>query len=224
MTLTPAQVAKLIDHSILAPTSTQAELEAGIEQGLQYNVASVCLLPHAVRRCADVLRGSSVKTCTVIGFPHGSNVTAVKRAEAQQALLDGCEELDMVVNIGQVLSGNWSYVEQDIRAVIEPAHEAGQKVKVIFENCYLNEEQKLRLCQMCTELKADWIKTSTGFGTHGATPADVQLMVANVPSSVEVKAAGGIRTLAALLEFQRLGATRIGSSRTLEILAECGAA
>jgi deoxyribose-phosphate aldolase len=214
-------IAKMIDHSLLNPTLTVAELEAGCALAVEYEVASVCIMPYYLRRCADLLKGSGVRASTTIGFPHGGHTTAVKRVEAQRAIADGCEELDMVVNISQVLSGGWDYVTQDIRAVIEVAHAAGQKVKVIFENCYLTDEQKIRLCEICGELRADWVKTSTGYGTGGATMADLQLMRKHSPPHVQVKAAGGIRDLDALLQVRELGVTRVGASRTKEMLDEC---
>lgn len=221
MTYTYLDVAKMIDHSLLNPTLTAEQLEKGIELALAYDVASVCILPYALPRCAAMLKGSDVKASTTIGFPHGGHTTAIKRAEALQALADGCEELDMVVNISQVLSGAWDYVQADLRAVIEPAHDAGQKVKVIFENCYLNDAQKIRLCEICAELKADWVKTSTGYGTGGATHDDLKLMVAHSPAPMQVKAAGGVRDLDALLAVRALGVTRCGASRTAEMLDEC---
>jgi len=168
-----------------------------------------------------MLKGSTVRPSTTIGFPHGGHTTAVKAAEARRALEDGSEELDMVANISQVLSGDWGYVRRDIQAVIEPAHAFGRKVKVIFENCYLNEAQKIRLCETCGELKADWVKTSTGYGPGGATLEDVRLMRKHSPPHVQVKAAGGIRDLDRLLEFRALGITRVGASRTSGILDEC---
>lgn len=213
-------IAKMIDHSLLNPTLTAADLEAGCALAIEYEVASVCILPYYLRRCSELLRGSGVKASTTIGFPHGGHTTAIKRAEAERAIADGCEELDMVVNISQVLSGAWDYVAQDIREVIEVAHSGGQKVKVIFENCYLNDEQKVRLCQICGELNADWVKTSTGYGTGGATLADLQLMRKHSPPHVQVKAAGGIRDLDALLQVRELGVTRVGASRTKEMLDE----
>lgn len=221
MSYTYLDIAKMIDHSLLNPTLTAADLEAGCALAVEYQVASVCIMPYYLRRCADLLRGSGVKASTTIGFPHGGHTTAIKRAEAEQAIADGCQELDMVVNISQVLSGAWDYVQQDIRAVIDVAHAAGQKVKVIFENCYLQDEQKIRLCQMCGELSADWVKTSTGYGTGGATLADLQLMRKHAPPQVQVKAAGGIRDLDALLQVRELGVTRVGASRTKEMLDEC---
>jgi len=214
-------IAKMIDHSLLNPTLTVAELEAGCRLALEYDVASVCIMPFYLNRCAELLEGSSVKASTTIGFPHGGHTTSMKTAEAERALSDGGQELDMVVNISQVLSGNWGYVRRDIRAVIDVAHAAGQKVKVIFENCYLNDEQKIRLCEICSELNADWVKTSTGYGTGGATIEDLRLMVAHTPDHVQVKAAGGVRDLDKLLEVRALGVTRIGASRTREILDEC---
>jgi deoxyribose-phosphate aldolase len=220
MNLTYPQLAKMIDHSLLNPTLTAADLDAGCHLAVAYEAASVCILPYALRRCADLLRGSGVKASTTIGFPHGGHTTAVKRAEAEQALRDGGEELDMVVNISQVLSGNWDYVRQDIAAVIEVTHAAGQKVKVIFENCYLKDEQKIRLCEICGELKADWVKTSTGYGTGGATHDDLRLMRKHSPAHVQVKAAGGVRDLDGLLAVRELGVTRCGASRTKDMLDE----
>jgi len=214
-------IAKMIDHSLLNPTLTAAELEAGCRLALEYDVASVCILPYRLKQCADILKGSAVRPSTTIGFPHGGHTTATKAAEARRAIEDGGEELDMVVNISQALSGDWDYVRRDIEAVIEPAHAFGRKVKVIFENCYLNDEQKIRLCEICGELSADWVKTSTGYGSGGATLEDVGLMRKHSPPRVQVKAAGGIRDLDRLLEFRRLGVTRIGASRTAGILDEC---
>ena len=220
MDYTYDDIAKMIDHSLLNPTLTTAELEAGIDLALEYNVASVCILPYYLKRCADQLSGSTVMASTTIGFPHGGHTTAIKQAEAERALADGCRELDMVVNISKVLSGDWDYVRNDIRAVIEPAHAAGQKVKVIFENCYLTDDQKIRLCELCGELNADWVKTSTGYGPGGATLEDLRLMRAHAPEHVQVKAAGGIRDLDRLLEVRSLGVTRVGASRTKAILDE----
>ncbi len=214
-------IAKLIDHSLLQPTLTADDLEAGCGLAVEYNVASVCIMPYYLRRCAELLKGSTVQASTTIGFPHGGHTTAVKRAEAERAIEDGGQELDMVVNISQVLSGNWDYVGADIAAVIDVAHAASAKVKVIFENCYLNDDQKIALCRICSELNADWVKTSTGYGSGGATMEDLKLMIANTPDHVQVKAAGGVRDLDKLLEVRALGVTRIGASRTKDILDEC---
>jgi deoxyribose-phosphate aldolase len=214
-------IAKMLDHSLLNPTLTTEDLERGCRLALDYDVASVCILPYYLKRCADLLAGSTVKASTTIGFPHGGHATATKVAEARQALADGGAELDMVVNISQVLSGYWDYVRQDVGAVIEIAHAAGQKVKVIFENCYLNDDQKIRLCEICGELSADWVKTSTGYGTGGATLEDLKLMRKHSPPHVQVKAAGGVRDLDKLLEVRAIGVTRSGATRTAEILDEC---
>ena len=221
MNYTYEDIAKMIDHSLLNPTLTASDLDQGIQLALAYDVASVCIMPYYLKRCASRLHGSTVKASTTIGFPHGGHATPVKLAEARQALADGGEELDMVVNISKVLSGDWSYVRDDIRAVIDTAHEAGEKVKVIFENCYLNDTQKIRLCEICGELGADWVKTSTGYGTGGATLEDLQLMRKHTPARVQVKAAGGVRDLDMLLRVREIGVTRVGASRTAPMLDEC---
>ena len=220
MDVSYAAVAKMIDHSLLNPTLTDGDLETGIQLALDYDVASVCIMPYYLKRCAERLAGSDVRASTTIGFPHGVHSTKVKVAEAVQALADGGEELDMVVNISKVLSGDWDYVRQDVAAVIEVTHAARQKVKVIFENCYLNDVHKIRLCEICGELKADWVKTSTGYGTGGATPDDIILMRKYAPAHVAVKAAGGVRTLDQLLEMRALGVSRCGATRTATILDE----
>lgn len=216
-----SDAAKMIDHSLLNPTLTASDLDAGVRLALAYDVASVCIMPFALKRCAEMLRGSTVKASTTIGFPHGGHTTAIKRAEAERALADGCEELDMVVNISQALSGNWDYVRQDIAAVIDVAHAAGQKVKVIFENSYLQDAHKIELCRICTDLNADWVKTSTGYGSGGATHADLKLMRQHSGPHVQVKAAGGVRDLDALLAVRALGVSRCGASRTREMLDDC---
>ncbi len=220
MTISVQQLAKMIDHSLLQPFLTDEELERGIRLAIDYDVASVCIKPYYLGRCAQALRGTSVAPSTTIGFPHGGHTTAVKVAEAEQALEHGGKELDMVVNIGKVLSGDWSYVQDDIAAVVEVAHTAGAIVKVIFENCYLSDEQKIRLCYICGEVKADFAKTSTGYGTGGATLEDLRLMRQHCPPHVQVKAAGGVRTLEALLEVRAAGATRCGATATAAILEE----
>lgn len=212
---------KMIDHSLLMPTMDQKTLEEGCRLALAYDVASVCILPYYLKRCAEILAGSSVQPSTTIGFPHGGHTSAIKVAEAEQAIADGCQELDMVVNISQVLSGNWDYVTQDIRGVVEAAHAGERKVKVIFENCYLQDDQKIQLCKICTDLGADWVKTSTGYGTGGATIDDLKLMVANVGQGIQVKAAGGVRDFATLKQVQELGVTRCGASKTQAMLDEC---
>ena len=221
MDYTLSDISKMIDHALLKPSLTHAELVDGCRRALELDVASVCILPSAVKLCSEILSGSTVMTSTTIGFPHGAHTTHVKRAEAEWALADGCQELDMVVNISQVLSGAWDYVRDDIWAVIDVAHCAGQKVKVIFENCYLSDEQKIHLCELCGELDADWVKTSTGFGSGGATLDDLKLMRAHTPSHVQVKASGGIRDLDTLLAAREIGVTRVGASCTEQLLDEC---
>ena len=221
MDYTYQEIAKMIDHSLLTPTLTDRELEQGCRLAVEYDVASVCIMPYYLKRCAEALKASGVKASTTIGFPHGGHTTTIKVAEARQALEDGGQELDMVVNISKVLSGDWAYVEADIRAVAQLVHAQGQKVKIIFENCYLNEDQKIRLCVVCGRVGADWVKTSTGYGTGGATLEDLKLMRKHSPPNVQVKAAGGVRDLDMLLEIRALGVSRVGASRTKDILAEC---
>lgn len=213
--------AKMIDHSLLNPTLTYAQLEEGCLVARRYDVASVCILPYALKRAAELLAGSTVQPSTTIGFPHGGHATAVKLAEAERALADGGTELDTVVNISKVLSGDWDYVRREIGGVVKLAHGAGAKVKIIFENCYLNDMQKIRLCEIASELDADWVKTSTGYGTSGATDADLILMRRYSAPRVQVKAAGGVRDPDALLRVRALGATRCGATRTADILDEC---
>jgi deoxyribose-phosphate aldolase len=221
MDYTYHDIAKMIDHSLLNPVMTDQDFEKGCRDGLEYDVASVCIMPHYLKRCAEILQGSAVKASTTVGFPHGGHTTAVKVAEARQALADGAEELDMVVNISKVLSQDWTYVSSDIERVVEAVHAQGAKVKVIFENCYLKDEHKIRLCEICARAGVDWVKTSTGYGSGGATDADLILMRKHSPPHMQVKAAGGIRDLDGLLKVRALGVTRVGASRTGDILNEC---
>lgn len=216
-----SDIAKMIDHSLLNPALTVPELEAGCQLALRYDVASVCILPYYAQRCAEMLAGSTVQPSTTIGFPHGSHTTAVKLAEVEQALKDGATELDMVINISQARTGNWNYVSREISLLAETTHAASAKIKVIFENAYLDDAAKIRLCEICGDIAADWVKTSTGYASSGATLPDLQLMRRHSPPHVQVKAAGGIRTLDALLEVRALGVTRVGATRTAEMLDEC---
>ena len=162
-------LAKMIDHSLLVPTMTIEDLERGIDLAIAYDVASVCIMPYYLKRASNRLAGSNVKSSTTIGFPHGANRPSIKRLETIAALDDGCQELDVVVNISQVLSLQWDFVRDEIAMLTDLAHQAGQKIKVIFENCYLKDSHKIELCRICSELEVDWVKTSTGYGPSGAT-------------------------------------------------------
>lgn len=212
------QVAGMIDHSLLRPELTADETVAGCELARRYRVATVCVKPCYVALAARVLQGSDVLVTTVIGFPHGGQTTEVKIFEARQAIEQGARELDMVLNIGELRSGHVDFVREDIHAVVEVAHAHGVKVKVILENAYLTDEEKVKACQLCEEAGADWVKTSTGFAPSGATLADLRLMRASVGPQVQVKAAGGVRTLDALLEVMEAGCTRCGATATATIL------
>jgi deoxyribose-phosphate aldolase len=216
-----AEVARMLDHSLLQQTLTDADLEQGCRLARQYNVASVCIKPYAVRLAAGLLAGSTVAVGTTIGFPHGGHLTAIKVDEAERAMDDGATELDMVVNVGKVLSKDWGFVAGDIRAVVEAAHRRGALVKVIFENCFLKDEHKEELCRICGEVEADFVKTSTGYGDGGATDHDLMLMRRCSPPQVQVKAAGGVRTFERLLAVRALGVTRVGATATRAILDEC---
>jgi len=214
-------IAGMIDHSLLNPALTTAELETGCRLALEYEVASVCIQPYYLAECAHRLGNSGVQPSTTIGFPHGGHTTSTKLAEVEQALKDGGTELDMVINIGKARSGDWEYVKQEIEALTSATHAGGAKIKVIFENAYLDDAEKIRLCEICGEIGVDWVKTSTGYAPTGATLADVKLMRQHSPAQVAVKAAGGVRTLDALLEMRAIGATRIGASATARMLDEC---
>lgn len=220
---TYTDIAKMIDHSLLQPVLTDAELAAGCQVARDYDVASVCIKPYAVRQAASWLASSSVKVGTTIGFPHGGHATAIKVVEADQAITEGARELDMVVNIGKVLSGDWLYVADDIGAVVEVAHGHKVLVKVIFENCFLTDQHKEQLCRICGEVKADFVKTSTGYGDGGALDEDLRLMRRCSPPHVQVKAAGGVRTYDRLLAVRALGVTRVGATASKAILDECKA-
>jgi deoxyribose-phosphate aldolase len=238
MSYTYEELAGMIDHSLLHPTMTDRELEEGCRVAAKYAVASVCIKPYAVKKAVEWLKGSTVKVGCVIGFPHGASLTEVKRHETALACRDGAVEIDMVINIGKALSGDWEYVEQDIRAVCDEAHAQGARVKVIFENDYLSqggagldaEAFKQRLCQICERAGADWVKTSTGYGFvkqadgtynyRGATASDLALMRASCSPRVQVKAAGGVRDLDGLIKVRDLGATRCGATATAAMMDE----
>ncbi len=212
------RISKLIDHSLLVPTMTQQQIDAGIDLAIAYDVASICIMPAYHKHCVERLKGTDVVPSSTVGFPHGANLTKTKLFEAEQLIEEGCIELDMVVNISAVLSGNYKLVESEIRQIVEMSHAASRKVKVIFENCYLQDEHKIQLCKICCDCNADWVKTSTGYGTSGATIPDLQLMLDNVSAPVQVKAAGGVRDYETLVKVMEMGVTRVGASRTAEML------
>lgn len=225
------QLAKMIDHSILHPTHTDADLERECAIAAKYNVASVCVKPYAVSKAVELLKGTDVKVGCVIGFPHGNSSSAVKVFETEQACNDGAAEIDMVINIGKTLGGDWDYVEKEIRAVTDTCHRNGAILKVIFETDFVTQtEDKIRLCEISTRAGADFVKTSTGYGFvkqpdgnynyTGATLADVELMRKYAGPQVQVKCAGGVRTLDDLLNMKAAGATRSGATATVAILEE----
>lgn len=236
MKYTYSDLAKMIDHSLLHPTLTDKDLEDGCKLAARYQVASVCIKAYAVKQAAGWLRGSGVLVGAVIGFPHGNSTTESKRYETELACKDGANEIDMVINVGKALSGDWDYVEAEVKAVCDEAHTHGAKVKVIFENDYLTnggaglsgDDFKIKLCQLCERAGADWVKTSTGYGFvkqpdgtygyKGATEHDLALMRAHVSAKVQVKAAGGIRDLDGLIKVRDLGGTRCGATATAAIL------
>ena len=219
-TLTERDIAKTIDHSLLRPELDDAFVEAGCRLAATYDVASVCVRPADVRRATALLRGTDVAVGTTIGFPHGNHLTEVKVLEARRALADGATELDMVLKIAALKSGRDADVEADIRAVVEVGHAAGAIVKVIFENAYLTDDEKVRACHLAEAAGADFVKTSTGFAPSGATHDDLRLMRANTSPHVRIKAAGGVRTLDALLAVMELGVTRIGATATEAIILD----
>lgn len=238
MKYTYEELAKMIDHSLLHPTLTDAELEAGCRLAAAYRVASVCIKPYAVKQAVEWLRESDVKVGAVIGFPHGNSCTESKRYETELACRDGAVETDMVINVGKALGGDWEYVEQDVRMVCSEAHRHGAKVKVILENDYLtnggdglsSEDFKRRLCEICERAGPDWVKTSSGYGFvkqpdgsysyQGATEHDLRLLRASCSEEVQVKAAGGLRDLDGLIRVRELGATRCGARATATMLVE----
>ena len=218
--LTYTELAKMIDHSLLQQKMTDRDLDEGCALARSYNTASVCIKPYYVRRAVELLKGSTVAVGTTIGFPHGGHVPSLKIAESEQALADGATELDMVVNIGKVLTKDWRYVSDDIAGVVNAAHRGKALVKVIFENCFLASEHKEQLCRICADVGADFVKTSTGYGDGGATDEDLILMRRASPAKVQVKAAGGVRTLDRLLAVRALGVSRVGATATQVILDE----
>lgn len=216
--LTERDIAKTIDHSLLRPELDDAFVEDGCRLAAEYDVASVCVRPADVARARAILDGTDVKVGTVVGFPHGNHRTDVKVVETERALADGATEIDMVIQIGALKSGRDADVQADIAAVVEAAHAGGAIVKVIFENAYLTDDEKIRACRLTEAAGAEFVKTSTGFAPSGATHDDLRLMRAHTSPPTQVKAAGGVRTLDALLEVMALGTTRIGATATKAII------
>jgi deoxyribose-phosphate aldolase len=214
------QVAKTIDHSILKPDFTYADVLAGAELALKFNTASYCIRPMDVAVAAKALAGSTVAVCTVIGFPHGSVTTATKAFETQDAIANGATEIDMVLNISALLSGDFDFVRQDIKAVVDVAHAKNASVKVIFETAYLNDELIIKACELTEAAGADYVKTSTGFAAEGANLHNVKLMKQTVGDRLKVKSSGGVRTLDQLIDYMDAGVTRSGCSATAQVLEE----
>jgi len=215
------EVARVIDHSLLHPAMTDAELEEGCQSAREWGVATVCVKPHFTARARGILDGSIVNAGTTIGFPHGGHAIAAKMAEAKAALRDGAQELDMVINIGKAKGHEWGYLEDEIGAIVSAAHDGGAVLKVIFENCYLTDDEKRMLCRISRKAGADYIKTSTGYGTGGATDEDLRLMLEEAEGAMGVKAAGGVRTYEHIARLMDMGVRRIGASQTEAILEEC---
>ena len=223
-------LAKMIDHSLLHPTMTDEAIIAGCQLSKRYGVATACVKPYAVKLARDILRGSGVEVCAVIAFPHGNSTTAIKVLEGKAAVLEGATEIDMVVNLGKVLGGDWGYVSEDIKAVNAAVVSNGALLKVIFENDYLEDQQIIRLCEICALHAVAFVKTSSGYGFvkqsngmysyQGATDHQLRLMRAHSPSYVQLKAAGGVRSLDDLLRVREIGVTRIGATATESILEE----
>jgi deoxyribose-phosphate aldolase len=228
--MTAQELAKYIDHSLLHPSMTDKDLDEGLAIAKKYGTATVCIKPYAVKYAVEVLKDSGVAVCTVIGFPHGSNTTDLKIIETIEACRNGATEIDMVVNIGKVIGGDWEFVEQEIEQINNVCFEHNAILKVIFENDYLNDEQKIKLCEICTKLHVAFVKTSTGYGyvkqengmflTKGATLNDLILMRKHSGPEVQIKAAGGIRNLKDMLAAIEVGATRIGATATVAIIEE----
>jgi deoxyribose-phosphate aldolase len=214
------QVAKTIDHSILKPDFSYADVAEGAELALKFNTASYCIRPMDVAAAAKALAGSTVNVCTVIGFPHGSSTSATKVFETNDAIANGAQEIDMVLNISALLSGDYEFVEQDIRGVVDAAHAKGASVKVIFETAFLNDDQIIKACELTEAAGADYVKTSTGFASAGATTHNVALMKKTVGDRLKVKSSGGVRTLDQLIDYMDLGVTRSGCSATAQVLEE----
>lgn len=216
--VTYEEIARMIDHSLLKPTLTDTEIEEGCRIARNYKVISVCVRPCDVKLAKKVLKDSNVLVTTVIGFPHGTTTTLTKVTEAKEAIENGAVELDMVINIGKLKSGDYEYVKQDIMAVTEVAHQRNALLKVIFENCYLTDEEIIEACKLCNEIGVDFVKTSTGYGTGGAEDKDIKIMRKYADPKIQIKAAGGVRTLERAIEIRELGCSRFGCTATVGIL------
>jgi len=223
-------LAKMIDHSMLHPTMTDVDLEAGCRLALKYDVATACIKPYAIPMAREILKGSDVLVCPVIAFPHGNSATAIKVREAELAIEEGGAEIDMVINIGKAIGGDWKYVSDEVAAINRAVASRGAILKVIFENDYLKDEQIVKLCEICSAAKVAYVKTSSGYGFvkqpdgsynyKGATDHHLQLMREHCPAEVKIKAAGGVRTLDDMLRVRALGVDRIGATATTAILEE----
>jgi deoxyribose-phosphate aldolase len=229
--ITVTDIAKMIDHSILHPTFTDDDLKSNCEVAKKYHVATVCVKPYHTRMAADLLKGSDVTVCAVIGFPHGNSTIEIKAAETLQVIKDGATEVDMVVNIGKVLQADWDYIDNELKTIHDICLKNKSLLKVIFETDYLShDEDKIKLCELSSRHKIDFVKTSTGYGFvkdsdgkysyTGATEHDIILMRKHCTPSVQIKAAGGIRTLDQILKMRELGVTRVGATATVTIMEE----
>ena len=229
--ITVDDIAKMIDHSILHPSFTDDDLKNNCDIAKTYHVAAACVKPYHIKMAADILKGSDVAVCAVIGFPHGNSTIYIKAAEARRVIKDGAAEVDMVINIGKVLQGDWNYINSEIKTIQETCLINNAKLKVIFETDYITkDEDKIRLCELCSSHKVAFVKTSTGYGFvkgidgkysyEGATEYNIKLMRKYCAADVQIKAAGGVRTLEQVLTLRALGVTRIGATTTIEILEE----
>lgn len=219
MSITKAQFARMIDHTLLKNTAIRKDIELLCSEALEFGFASVCVHPFYVGMCSSILHKSSTKVCTVIGFPHGMHRTGVKIAETMQAIHDGAQEIDMVIQVGALIDGDKDIVWNDIRSVVDTAHQSGAVVKAIIETSVLNEEQKISACEIVSDAGADFIKTSTGFAGGGATIEDIRLLRSHVDPDIQVKASGGIRTFEQALAMIQAGATRIGTSSGVAMIS-----
>ena len=228
--MTVHELAKMIDHSLLHPTMTDAQIADGCRLAQRYDVATACVKPYAIRLAREILTGSDVGVCPVIGFPHGNSTTAIKVQEAMAAAQEGGTEIDAVINVGKALGGDWDYVRREVRALNEAVTAQGAILKVIFENDYLEDSHIIRLCEICSEVGVAFVKTSTGYGFvkqpdgaynyRGATDHHLRLMREHCPPRVQIKAAGGVRSLDDLLRVRALGVTRVGATATAAMLDE----